>query len=122
MHNVLAKGQANPYASVKSYVFSRTLKESSDENVEIVSSDAVQFVRELKNQEGKDICVMGGGDFAKTLLENNLIDEIGFNIHPILLGAGVPLFYEMKRQIDLELIECRQFKNGCVYVLYRVKN
>lgn len=117
-----SKGQANPYASVKSYVFSRTLKESGDANVEIVSSDAVEFLQNLKMQEGKDICVMGGGDFARTLLENGLIDEIGFNIHPVLLGAGVPLFYEMNRQIDLELIECKPFKNGCVYVLYRIKN
>ena len=65
---------------------------------------------------------MGGGDFAKTLFEAGLIDEIGFNIHPVLLGEGIPLFLEMNRQIDLELIESRQFKNGCVYVLYRVKN
>jgi dihydrofolate reductase len=65
---------------------------------------------------------MGGGDFAKTLFEAGLIDEIGFNIHPVLLGRGVPLFYEMNRQIDLELLECKPFQNGCVYVLYRVKN
>lgn len=117
-----SKGNANPYPGVKSYVFSRTLKESGDASVEVVSSDAAGFVRELKNQEGKDICVMGGGNFAKTLLEAGLIDEIGFNIHPVLLGSGVPLFYEMNRQIDLELIECKPFRNGCVYVLYRVKN
>ncbi|MFL6228337.1 MAG: dihydrofolate reductase family protein, partial [Pyrinomonadaceae bacterium] len=80
----------------------------------------VEFVRELKHQPGKDICVMGGGLLAKPLFEAGLIDEIGFNIQPVLLGAGVPLFYEMSRQIDLELIECKPFKNGCVYVSYRV--
>jgi dihydrofolate reductase len=64
---------------------------------------------------------MGGGNFAKTLFEANLIDEIGFNIHPILLGSGIPIFYEMKHQIDLELLTCQQFKNGCVAVTYRVK-
>jgi dihydrofolate reductase len=76
----------------------------------------------LKNQEGKDICLMGGGNLAKTFFEAGLIDEVGFNIHPVLLGSGIPLFYEMNRQINLELIECKPFKNGCVYVLYRVKN
>jgi dihydrofolate reductase len=65
---------------------------------------------------------MGGGDLAKTLLEAGLIDEIGFNIHPVLLGSGISLFLEMNRQIDLELIECKPFKNGCVSVLYRIKN
>ena len=66
--------------------------------------------------------VFGGGDLARSLFEAGVIDEIVFNIHPVLLGSGIPLFHKMKRQIDLELIECKPFKNGCVYVLYRVKH
>jgi dihydrofolate reductase len=116
----LSKGKKNPYLNIKTYVFSRTLKAA--EGVELVSENAVEFVRELKAQDGKEICLMGGGDFARTLFEAGLIDELGFNIHPVLLGQGIPLFLEMSRQIDLELIEARPFKNGCVLVSYRVKN
>lgn len=116
------KGKSNPYPGMKSYVFSRTLKEGESDGVRIVSGDAARFVSDLKKQEGKDICVMGGGLLAKSLFEANLIDEIGFNIHPVLLGSGIPLFHKMKGQIDLELVECRPFKNGCVLVYYRVKN
>jgi dihydrofolate reductase len=65
---------------------------------------------------------MGGGELARSLFEAGLIDEIGFNIHPILLGSGVPLFHPMGHQIDLELRECRALKSGCVYVSYRVKH
>jgi len=118
----LSKGKKNPYPNIKTYVFSRTLKAEENADVEIVSENAVEFVRKLKSEEGKEICVMGGGEFAKSLFEAELIDEIGFNIHPVLLGSGIPLFLEMKRQIDLELIESRQLKTGCVYVLYRVKH
>ncbi|HEX8567818.1 MAG TPA: dihydrofolate reductase family protein [Pyrinomonadaceae bacterium] len=118
----LSKGKKNPYPDIKTYVFSQTLKAEENADVEIVSENAVEFVRKLKSEEGKEICVMGGGEFAKSLFEAELIDEIGFNIHPVLLGSGIPLFLEMKRQIDLELIESRQLKNGCVYVLYRVKH
>jgi dihydrofolate reductase len=117
-----SKGKSNPYPGIKSYVFSRTLTKSDDKSVTIVSGDAAKFVRKLKSEEGKDICVMGGGEFAKTLFEANLIDEIGFNIHPVLLGSGIPLFHEMKRQINLELLDCKTFKNGCVLVTYRVKH
>ena len=115
------KGKNNIYPGIKTYVFSRTLKTSGDENVEIISDDAAEFVRDLKNAEGKEICLMGGGNLARTFFEADLIDEIGFNIHPVLLGAGIPLFYEMNRQIDLELIDCKPFKNGCVLLTYRVK-
>jgi dihydrofolate reductase len=117
-----SKGRSNPYPDIKSYVFSRTLTTAKDKGVEIVREDAAAFVRKLKSDEGKDICLMGGGDFAKTLFEANLIDEIGFNLHPVLLGSGIPVFHEMKNQIDLELIDCKPFKNGCVLIRYRVKH
>jgi dihydrofolate reductase len=111
-----------PHGETKTYVFSRTLKAGDQDGAIVVNTDPGEFVRELKQQEGKDICIMGGGDLGRNLLEAGVIDEIGLNIHPVLLGDGVPLFHRMKSQIDLELVECRQFKNGCVYVLYNVKN
>jgi len=97
-------------------------KSQKVKNLELISEDAAEFVRKLKAQEGKDICVMGGGLLAKSLFEANLIDEIGFNIHPVLLGSGIPIFHEMDHQIDLELLECKALKNGCVMVTYRVKH
>lgn len=112
------------YPGMKNYVFSRRLKQNPKKkvkNLEFISEDAAEFVRKLKAQEGKDICVMGGGLLAKSLFEANLIDEIGFNIHPVLLGSGIPVFHEMDHQIDLELLECKGLKNGCVMVTYRVK-
>lgn len=110
------------YPDMKTYVFSRTLKKAGSNTVEIVSEDAAGFVARLKQQPGKDICVMGGGLLAKSLFEADLIDEIGFNIHPVLLGSGIPIFHEMTRQIDLELIDCQRWATGCVLVTYRVKH
>jgi dihydrofolate reductase len=121
-YEVALKSGMSSYPGVKSYVFSRTVKESHGNGVEIISEDAAGFVRELKNQEGKDICVMGGGELARSLFEADLIDEIGFNIHPVLLGSGIPLFHEMSHQIDLELIDTKIFKTGCVLVTYSVKH
>ena len=115
-------GQAGGYPGVKNYVFSRTLKGELGGSVTIIGEDAAGFVRRLKEQEGKDIYLMGGGELARSLFEARLIDEIGFNIHPVLLGKGISLFHPMTRQIDLELKECRPFTNGCVHVTYRVKH
>lgn len=119
----LASGHGGgTYGGMKTYVFSRTLKSRSSKKLEITSEDVADVVGRLKQQEGKDICIMGGGLLAKALFEADLIDEVGFNIHPVLLGSGIPLFYEMNRQIDLELIDCKTFKTGCVLVTYRVKH
>jgi dihydrofolate reductase len=116
------KKRKKPHAEMPTYVFSRTLAPGERDGVTVMNEDPGDFVRELKRQPGKDILIMGGGDLAKTLFEAGVIDEIGFNIQPVLLGSGIPLFHTMNRQIDLELLECRPFKNGCVYVRYRVKN
>jgi len=117
-----AGGAGGGHAGIKTYVFSRTMKKPNTKRVTFLSEDAVDFVRRLKKEDGKDICVMGGGLLAKSLFEADLIDEIGFNIHPMLLGSGIPLFHEMSKQIDLELKECRPLSKGCVFLSYRVKH
>jgi dihydrofolate reductase len=108
-------------AGMKTFVFSRTLTRIDRPGVELVSENAGEFVRKLKKQKGKGICVLGGGDFANSLFEAGVIDEVGLNIHPVLLGSGVPAFLDTKRRLNLELTECRQLKGGCVLVNYRVK-
>ncbi len=121
-YEVAVRNGHGGYPGMATYVFSRTLAGDPGGGVTLVRQDAAEFVRDLKARDGKDICLMGGGELARPLFEAGLIDEIGFNIHPVLLGAGVPLFHPMNRQIDLELRECRPFKNGCVYVTYRVRH
>jgi len=91
--------------------------------VTFIAEDAVIVVKRLKEaEEGGDIYVMGGGMLAQSLFEADLIDEIGFNIQPVLLGSGIPLFHEMSRQIDLEMKECRPLSKGCVFLSYRVRH
>ena len=110
------------FPGVKNYLCSRTLRDIPDKHVQIISEDAATFVRRLKNEKGKDIFVMGGGELAKSLFEAGLIDELRMTIHPILLGSGIPLFLPMNQQIGWELTESKAFKNGCVWVTYRLKH
>lgn len=114
-----AKGMG-AYPSMTNYVFSRTLTEDPEPGAELVRESAVEFVEGLKRREGGEICVMGGGELAQSRFAAGLIDEVGVNIHPVLLGAGVPLFRDPGRQIDLELLRTEPLSGGCVYALYRV--
>jgi len=115
-------GSVSSGPGIKTYIFSRTIKKRSNKKLTFVNEDAADYVRRLKKEKGKDICVMGGGVLAKSLFEADLIDEISFNIHPVLLGSGIPIFYEMSHQIDLELKKCQQLSNGCVVLTYNVKH
>lgn len=114
-------GGNGSYPGVKTYVLSRTISKPDTEDFAFVSEDAADFVRRLKEEDGKDICIMGGGLLAKSLFEADLIDEVGLNIHPIILGSGIPVFHEISKQLDLELVKLQQLSNGCVVVTYRRK-
>ena len=102
------------------YVFSRTLTSIKGKGTKLISDNAGDFVRALKADEGKDICILGGGDFGRSLFEAGVVDEVGLNIHPILLGSGVPLFLDAGKRIGLELTENRTIGGGCVLATYRV--
>jgi dihydrofolate reductase len=106
--------------AMRTYVFSRTLKSIDDPAVELVAAEAAEFVRDLKRRPGKGICLMGGGELAQTLLAAGLVDEIGLNIHPILLGTGIPAFRDPGYRVRLTLTECRQLEGGCTFASYKV--
>lgn len=136
---MLAFGQTS-YPGAKNYVFSRARKKSAalkkiletrtknkakpapGTSIEIISEDAAAFVKKLKRRNGKGICVFGGGELAQSLFEADLIDEVVLNIHPVLLGSGIPLFHEMSHQIDLKFLKCQPLKDGGLVVYYHVKH
>ena len=107
--------------AMRTYVFSRTLKAIDKPGVELVSGDAAAFVRDLKQRPGGRICLMGGGELAQSLIAEGLVDEVGLNIHPILLGSGVPVFRDPGHRVAFTLTECRQMDGGCVLVKYALR-
>lgn len=113
--------KAGDAGAIKSYIFSSTLAEAPP-GAELVRSDAVAFVRALKAQPGGDIILLGGGELATAMIAGGLVDEIGINVHPVLLGGGVPMFRPMERRASLELTESREIARGCQFLRYRVLN
>jgi dihydrofolate reductase len=113
-------GGGPPLKGVTTYVFSGTFKQLPEGAGELVNEDAAAFVRRMKRERGGNILVMGGGELGSALIEAGLVDEIGFSIHPILLGGGVPAFRAFSHRAALELVETRPIAEGCVLVRYRV--
>jgi dihydrofolate reductase len=120
------KRKSNPYGAMETYVFSNTLKTSGIEGVEIISGDLKEFIANLKAKDGKNIWLSGGGDLARSFLNENLVDEIHLGIAPHLIGSGLPLFLELEREIPLRLISCKTYahkkeENAMVELFYEVK-
>lgn len=117
----LRMGGGPPLKDVTSYVFSRTLEELPEgTDAVLIGEDAADFVRRLKGEPGGNILVMGGGELGGALIEAGLVDEIGFSVHPVLLGGGTPALLPFGRRIGLELIEARPIAKECVLLRYRV--
>jgi dihydrofolate reductase len=108
------------YPGVRNVVFSRTLAPAAHPEVEVVAEDAAAFVHELRATPGRGICVMGGGELANSLLRAGLIDEVGVNIQPVVLGAGIPLLPAPLPELRLELVRSQMLDGGCTYLLYRI--
>ncbi|PAB60346.1 dihydrofolate reductase family protein [Anaeromicrobium sediminis] len=109
-----------PYKGKKCYVFS-SKKQSETENVQFIDDDVLNFIKNLKNEEGKDIWIVGGSELIESFILRDLIDEYIVSIIPIILGEGIPLFKSSKISHNLKLIDVKKYPTGLVQVHYRRK-
>ncbi len=108
-----------PYEGKECYVFSRTISQD-DENIKFFSGDVVDFTNQLKNKEGKNIWVMGGGDLIHSFINKKLVDELIITVSPVLIGKGIPLFKEIDFELELTLKSINRF-NQFAEIRYEVK-
>ncbi len=117
-YDLMVETGSEIYSGMKNYVFSRSRTHKKRKNVLFVSGDILRFVNDLKAQDGKDIWLVGGSDFAHSFFQLDLIDEMILSIHPIILGKGTPLFLRSNKRRNFELIGCKSFSTGLVQLHY----
>ncbi|MEV7229974.1 dihydrofolate reductase family protein [Polymorphospora sp. NPDC051019] len=111
----LREGITSPYPHLRQYVVSRTLT-NDDPQVTVVADDPVRVVRDLKQQDGLDIWLCGGGKLAATLRDE--IDELIIKRNPIVAGAGIPLFDGPFTPTTYTPVETHEFASGVVMTTY----
>jgi dihydrofolate reductase len=113
-----AYGDFNP--DMKNYVFSRSAQFKSNDRVQLVKENEIEFIKNLKTEIGKDIWLCGGGALAGALLENKLLDELLIKLNPIMFGSGIPLFGGSKKEADLALLSSKTYKTGVLLLHYKI--
>jgi dihydrofolate reductase len=108
---------ARIWKSKPKIVFSTTLERVAW-NSRLVRGDIGEEVRKLKAQPGKDMHV-GGAGLAASFMQLGLIDEYCLYIHPVVLGAGKPMFGQLREKINLRLIDAHTFGSGVVLLRYQ---
>jgi dihydrofolate reductase len=112
-------GVASRLNTLPKYVVSSTLSSAGWQNTTIIAGDIAAEVARLKAMPGRELQVHGSGMLLRTLLENNLIDDLRLIIHPVIVGAGQRLFPEAGVASALRLVESRTTDTGTAIHVYQ---
>ncbi|MDA2805880.1 dihydrofolate reductase family protein [Nocardiopsis suaedae] len=115
----LDEGVTSPFAHMRQYVASTTITESPDPDVQIISGDPREAVRELKEEDGElGICLIGGPTLAGALYPE--IDAVFLKRYPVMAGAGKPLFSGAEfSPAEFRPVFRKVFDSGADYTLFR---
>ena len=114
----------DPYSdrinTMRKVVVSTTLTAPQWTNTEVIASDVVAHVRELKAQDGGDIVHYGFGDVSRLLLDHGLFDELQLWIRPQFVGPAdvSDLLYRAGTAATFELADSKVLSNGTILAIY----
>lgn len=112
----LSNGGMSMWKGVKTYVFSNTIEKSDSKDVSIVRS--MNDVAGILQQPGKNIWLFGGAELTTAFVNADLVDEMWLSVHPIILGAGKPLFQNIDGRKNFRLIDTLKYDSGLVTLKY----
>ena len=104
--------------NVPKYVVSNTLERADWQGTTVIGGDVAGQLRELKQQQGKDVAMSGSVATVRWLLTEGLLDELDLLVHPLVVGKGGRLFEDGMSTVPLQLIDSSTFGTGVVHVRY----
>jgi dihydrofolate reductase len=118
----LIRNDAGMFPVKHIYVFSGTLVPEPGENINVISSTNFESsVREIMESDGGDIWLFGGAELLSAFMNRRLVSELLLSIHPLILGAGRPLFKDITDRVGLNLISQKAYDSGLLQVRYELK-
>lgn len=106
--------------SLPKYVVSSTLEEPDWNNSTVLKGDVVDEVSKLKRERNGDIVVYASFQLLRTLMEQDLVDELRLMIYPVVLGAGRRLFGETSDKRSMRLVDTQTVGDGVAFLTYRL--
>lgn len=109
------------FAETPKVVFSETLKDSKWNKTILANGSLAEEVNKLKSENGKDIITYGGAEFVSNLIKEKLIDELHLFVNPTALGNGMPIFNEVTKNQNFNLLSSQAFECGINALTYELK-
>jgi len=114
-----------PYAShinnAPKYVVSTTLDKvewGKWDKISLIKGNLAEEIARLKQQAGQNIGVAGSTTLVRSLLRDNLLDEVTLMIHPVIVGKGKRLFEDGDALKRLKLVDSKTTRSGVALLTY----
>lgn len=104
---------------IQKLVFSTTLKTANWQNSRVIHDNISTEIARIKKLPGKNIVIVGGAGIAQTFTKLNLIDEYQLYIHPAIFEPGKSIFGVLDKELQLELIDTKNFLPSCIRLHFR---
>jgi dihydrofolate reductase len=111
-------GFAAKFNSMPKYVVSSTLQDPEWNNSTVLRGDAVEEVSKLKRDLEGQIVVHGSPTLVRTLIDNDLVDELRLMVFPVVIGAGKRLFGETGGEKTWKLTDSEIVGDGVAILVY----
>jgi dihydrofolate reductase len=120
-HTTMAVENARRYNAARGILHSTESSPAAASWAEarVFDGDLANGIKQLKDEQGNPILAHGGAGFMRSLISTGLIDEYHLLTHPVILGAGLPIFTGIVKPVDLKLVDVKAFPGGAVAHTYR---
>ncbi len=108
-----------PYGDKQHYVFSQSLQIPESAGLTVVRGDTLEQLDAIKQADGDDIYLCGGGALAGYLLAHDRIDQLKIKLSPLVYGSGIRLFGNDDLRKKFELVSVKTYDSGVVLLDYR---
>ncbi|HET8651792.1 MAG TPA: dihydrofolate reductase family protein [Gaiellaceae bacterium] len=110
---------AEPLNTLPKYVASTTLSEPLPwQNSTLLEGELAAAVNALKQEDGADLHVIGSAQLVRSLIEQELVDELRMMIDPLVLGGGKRIFQDDGTLRPLRLVDGQVTSTGAILVRY----
>jgi dihydrofolate reductase len=109
---------ADKLNAMPKYVVSSSLDEPKWVNATVLTGDVPAQVAKLKQGLSGDILVYASYHLARTVIENDLVDELRLVVFPVILGDGQRLFGTTSDQKQLRLLSTQPLGEGLSFLTY----
>ena len=113
---------AKKLVDISKVVFTKTLDKSTWNNTTLANGNLAEEIADLKNQNGKDIAVIGGAGFVSSLIKEGLIDEYHLIVNPTAIGNGMTIFNSLDGIQKFTPIQAKLYQGGKIVLSYKPNN